>query len=442
MSHVVRWAYTGGMTLANALARVAPASESKLWRSIRARRDLVARWERQAASVRDTSRPLVWMHAPSVGEGLQARPVAQALRAARPDVQIAYSFYSPSAERFAESIGADLTGYLPFDTARAADRLLDALAPSALVFVKLDVWPVLVARAKARGIPVLLLSATLAEGSGRRGGLARTLLHEAYAALDLVGAIDAVHAHRLAALGVPEEALSVSGDTRFDQVWARASAMNRPAIVDHLRSIRPTLVAGSTWPADESVLLPAWRAIRARVPHARLIIAPHEPTEAHVEPISAWARSAGLRSVRLSAVEAAGDHTDDGTSADVIIVDRTGILGDLYAIADAAFVGGGFHAAGLHSVIEPAAYGVPVVFGPGHSMSREAGLLIVGEGGVSVHDTDALSRVAGAWLADPAARQITGAAARDLVRSERGATDKALALVLHAVDDRRAPQRS
>jgi 3-deoxy-D-manno-octulosonic-acid transferase len=113
----------------------------------------------------------------------------------------------------------------------------------------------------------------------------------------------------------------------------------------------------------------------------------------------------------------------------VIVVDRTGLLGDLYALADAAFVGGGFHAAGLHSVIEPAAFGAPVVFGPGHAMSREAGLLIAAEGGVSVRDADGLARVLSAWLMDPNARRITGAAARDLVDRERGATTRALALV-------------
>ena len=424
MSFPLRVAYAGAMGLANGLAHLVPASDSKVWRSLRARRNLLAQWEQEAAQQRDRSRPLVWLHAPSVGEGLQARPIAQALRVARPDVQLAYSFYSPSAERFAETIGADLTGYLPFDTARAADRLLDALSPSALAFVKLDVWPVLVSRAKARGIPVLLLSATLAEGSGRRGGLAQSLLRDAYASLDLVGAIDAVHAHRLAALGVPESALSISGDTRFDQVWTRAQASTRPAVVDVLRSSRPTLVAGSTWPADEAVLRDAWRSVRGRIPEARLIIAPHEPTTAHLTPILTWARSAGLRVTTLAAVDTASEE-----ETDVIVVDRTGLLGDLYALADAAFVGGGFHAAGLHSVIEPAAFGAPVVFGPGHAMSREAGLLIAAEGGVSVRDADGLARVLSAWLMDPNARRITGAAARDLVDRERGATARALALV-------------
>ena len=369
------------------------------------------------------------MHAPSVGEALQARPVANRLRALHPELQLAYTFFSPSAETFARSIGADITDYLPFDGQREADAMLDALRPSALVFVKLDVWPTLVERATARGIPVALLSATLAARSGRLGAMSRLLLHDAYAALQAVGAIDQSHADRLEALGVCAGVLEVTGDTRFDQVWTRAQGVDcAQPLLQALTSDRPTLVAGSTWPADEAVLLAAFsRLLRDGDDHARprLIIAPHEPTLAHVAPILEWARSAGLSFATLAQAEA--DRT--AAASDVLVVDRVGALGDLYALANVAVVGGGFHAAGLHSVIEPAAFGAPVLFGPGHGMSREAGLLLAAGGARVVHGVSDTVAALREWLSAPPARAAAGAAALAVVQSELGATERSVRLV-------------
>lgn len=432
--------YGSGMAAAGLAASLtavmAPRASGKVWRSLRARHGVHERWRAAATTQRDYAKPLVWLHAPSVGEGLQARPVAHALRAARPDVQQAYSFYSPSAERFAGSIGAELTDYLPFDTTAAADAMLDILRPNVLVFVKLDVWPVLVERAHARGVPVIMLSATLAAASGRRGWWSRALVHEAYAALTAVGAVDQANAERLTQLGVAAARVQVTGDTRFDQVWARAAACDRQApLLRALASDRPTVVAGSTWPADEAVLLPAWDVVRRQVPNARLIIAPHEPTASHLEPIIAWATRQALRVASLTAVEhsanaSIGPDNISAANADVIVVDRVGVLGDLYALASAAYVGGGFHRAGLHSAIEPAAFGAPVVFGPGYEMSREAALLLAADGAVSVSNADTMAAVLGGWLGDEPLRARVGLAARTVVEHELGATARSVQLVL------------
>jgi 3-deoxy-D-manno-octulosonic-acid transferase len=354
------------------------------------------------------------MHAPSVGEGLQARPVLEILSPPRP--QIAYTYYSPSAERFATTLRdaglADFTDYLPFDTRAAADAALDALAPAALVFSKLDVWPVLVERAARRGVRLGLISATLSAASSRQWGVARDLLRDAYATLDAVGAIDPADADRLVALGVRPETIVITGDTRYDQVWARAqtAAMHPPA--------RLTIVAGSTWPSDERVLLPAWLATTPRV---RLVIAPHEPTPAHLTAIERWARTAGVRYARL-------DHPDAGT-ADLILVDRVGILGDLYATADIAFVGGAFHAAGLHSTLEPAAFGVPVLFGPRHHGSRDAALLLAANAAHSVASIPDLSACLTQWSSGDTIRRDAGARALEVVRQGLGAAQRSASLV-------------
>lgn len=431
----LRAAYLAAARAAALAATLVPSTAtSKLWRSFAARRGIRERYARWASAHRDPSRPLVWLHAPSVGEGLQARPVAELLRARRPDVQLAYTFFSPSAQRFARTVGADFADYLPFDTAGDARMAVEALRPSALLFSKLDVWPVLVAEAAKRGVKLGLLSATLAAGSSRRSRLAGALLRPAYAALDAVGAIGDDDAARLVALGVAPGAVRVTGDVRFDQVWARAAASDPASpLLAPLASPRPTLVAGSTWPADEAHLLPAWAELRAVLPSARLLIAPHEPTARHLAPVEQWAARAGLVLARLGAL--------DQGAADVVLVDRVGVLGDLYALADVAYVGGGFHRAGLHSVLEPAAFGAPVAFGPLHGNSREASLLLAAGAGHAAPTSDALAAVLRGWLGDRVARERAGAAARGVVSDGLGAAERSYAILQRLLDGAAAGER-
>ncbi len=427
MNPLLRALYAGAGAVARTAVWTGLPGEGKLARTVKGRRGLIDRYRAFGRTARDTNRPLVWFHAPSVGEGLQAVPVMQRLRAQRPDLQLAYTHFSPSAATFAQRTGADFHDYLPFDTTADMAAALDALQPRALIFSKLDVWPMLVEQAQRRSVRLGLISATLAEGSGRRGGLAAALARDAYAALDAVGAIDDADATRLVDIGVRDSAIRVTGDTRYDQVWARAAAAAASAAwLDRFRSTpRTTLVAGSTWPADEAVLLPAWVELARRFPgQLRLIIAPHEPTPAHLAPIETWTSLNGLRCARLDA--------PDDTTADVVLVDRVGVLGDLYALADTAFVGGGFHSAGLHSVLEPAAFGAPVLFGPQFTNSRDAELLRNDGGGYSVADTRSLvARLT--TLLDPTdlgTRHNAGRAAQQRVEAGRGAADRATELVL------------
>jgi 3-deoxy-D-manno-octulosonic-acid transferase len=427
MHPVLRALYGGAGLLARAAVATGVPGHGKLSRTVNDRRGLLERYRQFALSGRDPRRPLVWFHAPSVGEGLQATPVIARLRALRPDVQIAYTHFSPSATAFAQRTGADFADYLPFDSAHDMGAALDALRPSALIFSKLDVWPMLVAEAVRRRVPVGMISATLSEGSGRRGGVAAALARDAYAALQAVGAIDDADAARLVQIGVPAGVISVAGDTRYDQVWARAQQVGTAAPwLERFRATpRVTLVAGSTWPADDAVLLPAWRNVAERWPGAlRLIIAPHEPTAEHLQPVERWATNAALRCVRL-------DAPHDAT-ADVVLVDRVGVLGDLYGLADAAFVGGGFHGAGLHSVLEPAAFGAPVIFGMQFGNSRDAMLLLHDAAARNVPDVETLTATLTNWLApnDARVRHEVGTRARARVQQGLGAADRATTLVL------------
>jgi len=418
----LRAAYATAGTLAELAAAAARGGDGKMSASLVGRRGVLHRFAAWGAAHRDASRPLVWLHAPSVGEGLQARPVIDLLRQRRPDVQILYTHFSSSAAAFAARVGADYADYLPFDTRRGARAAMDAMRPSALVFSKLDVWPVLVDEAVRRGVPVAMIAATLAAGSARRGAIARALLTDAYASLRTVGAVDEADAARLVKLGVNRARVQVTGDTRYDQVWARAQGADRGSpLIAPLVSPRPTLVAGSTWPSDEQVLEDAWRHVRAAVPTARLIVAAHETNAAHLTAIDAWTARARLRSARLGTREA-GD-------ADVVVVDRVGVLGDLYALADVAYVGGGFHSAGLHSVFEPAAFGAPVLFGPRCSDSRDAGLLMVAQGGRAAANAQELGAALAGWLANVAARAVAGEHARGMVRAGIGAAERSYEMV-------------
>jgi 3-deoxy-D-manno-octulosonic-acid transferase len=418
----VQLGYRALAHLARGAAVVAPNSDSKFLRALAARRGIRRRYRDWGAKQRDRSRPLLWMHAPSVGEGLQARPLLELARLRRPDLQLAYTHFSPSALAFARALDVDFRDYLPFDTPGDARVALDALRPTALVFSKLDVWPIITREARARGVRLGMVSATLTRDSSRRSRTATALLRDAYAALEVVGAIDDGDADRLVQLGVRPQAIVITGDTRYDQVWLRAQRVDRGSpMFERLRSTRPTFVAGSTWPADEAVLLPAFEALVRGGVAARLLIAPHEPTVDHVNRIVEWAKRAKLPVARL-------DEPNAG-AADVLIIDRMGVLGELYALADVVFVGGGFHAAGLHSVLEPAAFGTPVLFGPRGENSRDAMLLAQRGGGALVSTEAELSRRLRVWMTDAAARRESGNYARALVRSGVGAAERSFELI-------------
>lgn len=426
MRRLLRVFYSAAARLASVAPAFVPPSDDKVTMTLRARRGIRRRYASWAARQRDRSRPLLWMHASSVGEGLMARPILEAVRERRPDVQLAYTFFSPSAEEFSRGLDVDFREYLPFDTAPDMTAALDALAPTALVFSKVDVWPELVRQARRRGVALGMTSAALAAGSRRRGPWAGLLLRDAYAALDAVGAVDPATSDRLVELGVRAEVVEVTGDTRFDQVWHRAERLDRASgIVGRLASERPTLVAGSTWPSDEAPLFEAVERLRGhgggRVPSLRLVLAPHEVTPEHLEPLERWAAARALRLARVDAVDAA--------DADVILVDRYGVLGDLYAVGHVALVGGGFHEKGLHSVLEPASHGVPVLFGPRHTNSRDARLLLDAGGARAVSGAADLEAALAHWLEHPATGAAAGVAARRVVDEGRGAAERSVRLV-------------
>ena len=439
-----RW-YRLAVATAVGAAGVGARLNAKLALGVAGRRRLGDRYQAWGAAHRDRRRPLIWFHAPSVGEGLQTRPVIEALRAARPDWQVVYSFFSPSALALSQSLPVDFADYLPWDRPRQVTAALDALAPSALIFGKLDVWPELTLAAAARGVRLGLISATVAESSSRLAWPARAWIAPAYAALDRIGAIDEVDAARLERLGARRQAITVTGDARYDSVAQRAERLDRAR--EPYASLAAgggadtfTIVAGSTWPADEAVLLPAFAGIRAHGEPVRLLLAPHEPTPGHLSGIERAAHAAGLpEPVRLSRLLAGAAPKD----AVLVVVDQTGVLADLYALGQAAYVGGGYHRAGLHSVLEPAVFGVPVAFGPRWRMSRDAGTLIERGAAVAlpVEGRASLQELWMRWRRDAGLRAQAGAAGAAVVREGRGAAARTAALVIGLLEPVGTPPR-
>jgi 3-deoxy-D-manno-octulosonic-acid transferase len=424
--------YRAAVRAGVALAPLAGALSEKAARSHRRRAGAAARLARWAAKERDPERPLIWLHATSVGEGLQGASVLAALRKRVGSAQTVYTHFSPSAERFARQLGADAADYLPYDTPGAAAALLDALRPDLLVFSKLDLWPELATAAARRGVPVALVAATVRPHSGRLRGAARALLRPGYAAVTTAAAVSPGDRDRLVQLGVPVERIRVVGDPRADSVMSRIAAVPRDAPLLRLGAGAPTLVAGSTWPADEDVLLEAFAQLRLREPGARLLIVPHEPTEPHLSRLQARARRLDLpRPVRLSASD---------SPAPLLVADRVGVLATLYGAGIVAYVGGGFGRAGLHSVLEPAAWGLPVIFGPNWAESRDARLLIAAKGAAALSERDPAGQVVrwwANWLTDDANRRETGSRARDVVMKEAGASDRTAMLLAALIRDRR-----
>lgn len=409
--------------------------DKKLARGLEARRGLVERLAAWGRAHRDARRPLVWVHAPSVGEGLQAKPVLEALRAERPEWQLAYTFFSPSAERLARALPVDVVDYVPLDRPRDVAAVLEALRPAALVFSKLDVWPELTLAAARRGVKLGLISATVSPQSSRLRWPARQWAHPAYRALDRVGAIGEEDGHRLERLGVRREAIQITGDTSYDSVVERAERFDgttEPFARLTAQAAAFTIVAGSTWPADEEVVLPAFADLLVQIPKARLILAPHEPHPDHLAGIAQRARQLKLpRPVRLSQLEHAAPSP-------LIVVDRVGVLADLYAVGNVAFVGGGFHRAGLHSVLEPAVYGLPMTVGPHWEMRRDATILIQRGGAVALPAAGrrALHAQWLVWHHNAEARRKAGDAAKQMVREGRGAAERTTALVRDLVPAR------
>jgi 3-deoxy-D-manno-octulosonic-acid transferase len=368
---------TAYRTVAWALHRL-PLATGTLAASLAGRRAAPERWRAWAGRHRGDGH-LVWLHAASVGEALAAEPLVRRLRAALPGLQVALTHTSPSLAGRGSLAGADHVDYLPLDEPQPIARTLEALRPDLLLFSRGDVWPELARQAHARGVPLAVMGGMVRPLSGRLRWPARAVLQPVCRLLDYVGdqLIERpVHLERLEPL----------------RSWARACV----------------IVAGSVERADERALFAAAAAL-ASDPTVRWLVVPHDPSVALTRRLLSTARSRGL-----AAAPWPGEGAPPGDAVLLVITTR-GLLADLYAVGSIAYVGGGFRRGGLHAVAEPAARGLPVLFGPRWQEQRDAATLVACGGGAWSDGAAGLLAHIRDWRARPDRRSAAGLRARDML---------------------------
>lgn len=403
------------------------------------RRGVAGRLEAWAAAHREPERPLVWLHGASAGELEGAAAVVAELRGRR-ELQLAVSYFSPSAEPFLPRLDPDVAEPLPLDVFRTCRRAVRAVRPDAVVFARGDVWPNFTRAAAGEGVPLALVNAVVTPDSDRLGRVARWLTAPAYGRLDRVGAASVEDAERLTALGVEPSAIRVTGDAALDTAASRlAGAAERDsAPAARLRALlppnRPVLLGGSTWREDEAVLLETARRASGRGVPLALVLVPHEPGADALHSIERRCREALGLGPRLWSETAGGERSgreaasgDGGAAGAPLVVDEVGVLAELYPAADVAWVGGGLGDDGLHSVVEPAAAGVAVLFGD--RSTRPEAEALRRRGGGAAHPPDEAPDALLELLADPSRREAMGRAARGYVEEGAGAARAAADLV-------------
>jgi 3-deoxy-D-manno-octulosonic-acid transferase len=423
-------AYNALLPAAALAARAAAPFNAKIAEGLRGRRGFRTRWTEKAAALGRRGR-LIWFHVSSVGEFEQAKPVIDLLaRRMGAPLDVALTFFSPSGmsyfERFDRSKKIEairFVEYLPVDTARNMRFCLDTLAPDMIVYVKFDIWPNLVVEAERRGIPQVLVSGTLSPGSGRLSPPVRGFFGGLYSMLDAIAAISAEDAGRFRSLSGGAVEIVETGDTRFDQVCRRIDASSATPSGSLAASGRTWIVAGSTWPRDESVVIPGFAALGPAHPLAGLIVAPHEPTKERLEEIRAALGRARLSFRFLSELEDGG-----ALGEPVVVADGVGYLAELYRAGAMAYVGGSF-TSGVHNVMEPAVLKLPVFFGPRIDNSFEARELVRLGAGTVLRTADDFARECGALLSDGAQLAEKGETAARFIRNRCGAALRCVDLI-------------
>ncbi|MDH4043252.1 MAG: hypothetical protein OEW06_02245 [Gemmatimonadota bacterium] len=406
-----------------------PVPHGTLRASLAGRRGAAGRWVAWAADHR-TKGPCIWAHAASVGEQQAIEPVLSRLARARPDATIILTHTSPSILRTVTPGAVCQRDYLPRDEPAPVVRMLDALHPALLLFSRGDLWPELVHQAARRNIPVTVVGATVRPRSLRLGRVPRAVLRHTLRDVTWLGAATPDDADRWATLGVLPERIAVTGDPRHDRLLERI-ADPRPATTVRARAgADPVLVAGSVEPSDDDALLEALsRVLHAGIP-LRTVIAPHDPTERRIA-----ALLAKLAARSLIAGSWPGPRSAPVLpAASAVVTTAQGLLADLYLAADIAYVGGGFRAARLHSIAEPAAVGLPVLIGPRWAGSTDAEPMVASGGAIPIANDHghSLAESILRLVRDPTERTRRGLAARGVLRA--GAARASTAALLRSLE--------
>lgn len=380
-----------------------------------------------AGSVQKTKgkEPRLWFHAASAGELLQIKPLLEKLHQMHSRGSFLLTFFSPSAEDLATSCEhKDMAFYLPGDRRRSVHQMLTTFKPNAILFSRYDIWPNLVWESSRMGVKLAIVGATLHERSGRLRFGAKSLYRSVHRHFDFVGASTEEDATLYMKLDVDPDCIVVTGDMRYDQTYQRAhSPALDHAILAPLKLKGKVLVAGSTWPDDDKLLIPAYAQAREKHGDLKLILVPHEIRESQLADAEAQACEHSLSVQRYSQLKQDPNLIQ---SIDVALVDEVGFLAHVYSLGAIAYVGGGF-GSGVHNVMEPACFGVPVFIGPQWSGSREAALMLRKGAAFEVRRSDGLANLLVDILERQSWRKEAGEKALEVVKENLGATEKTVA---------------
>jgi 3-deoxy-D-manno-octulosonic-acid transferase len=372
-----------------------------------------------------SGRAPIWVHAASVGEVLAAEPLVRLLSrrdADHPTFMTTTSLTGRTTAR--EQIGVP-AALLPLDWAWVVRRVLGTMHPAALVVVETELWPNLFRAARRAGVPLVLVSGKISARAAQRYAWVRPLIRAALRQVCAIAAQTADDAGRFVALGAPPERVRVVGSLKFSRVILPPAGAPPVALGE-----RPVLVAASTHPGEEELVLAACRALWERHPSTLLVLAPRRP-ERFAE-VGDLLRAAGVSWLPRTQVEGAMP-----AGVRVLLVDTLGELSAFFHGARGAFVGGTVAPVGGHNVLEPAAFGVPVAFGPRVENVREAAsVLLQAAGAVQVDTADDL---AGAWLRlldDSTEGLAMGARARAEVERRAAAASECAAIVRACIERR------
>ena len=355
----------------------------------------------------------IWFHAASLGEYEQGLPVIEKVKQKYPNHKIIITFFSPSGyEVRKNNTVADVTVYLPLDTIANAKQFLKVVHPEMAFFIKYEYWPNYLKELKNQNIKTYLISGVFRKNQAFfnwYGGFYRNALKT----FTYFFVQNETSKKLLQSIGF--ENVKISGDTRFDRVVTLLEKENTLDFIAEFKNNQPTIVIGSSWPKDEELLV---NYINKSSENVKFIIAPHNIKAEQIKNIKSQ--------ITKSSVLFSEKSNIDLSSFQVFIIDTIGILTKIYSYADIAYVGGGFGNPGVHNVLEPATFGIPIVIGPNYSHFAEAIALVGLEGCVSIKNQSELNDALNLLLQNEEERLEKGHICSTFVQMNKGATEHIL----------------
>jgi len=362
------------------------------------------------AFVSRNSNSKIWFHCASLGEFEQGKPVMQALKEAYPQISIVVTFFSPSGyEARKNSELADYVGYLPADTEDNATDFIEILKPKLAVFVKSEIWPNFISAIKSKNVPSFLISARFYDGQSifKRN---RNFFRKQLKKFDFIFVQDKASQKQLKKFNIESV---LTGDTRFDQVPQLLKSTYSNPIIEKFKGENALLVIGSCWNEDLEVLL---HFINTSDNTQKIILAPHDVSSKMVSSIESKLNVPFIK------------YTDSDLKLNfldkkVLILNTIGVLANSYKYANVAYVGGAFKQ-GLHNILEPAIFGIPVIFGPKTTGFLEANEMINAGGAFSVSNSEETTNILDLMFSDITTRKNAGNDNKNYMASKVGATEK------------------